>query len=46
MQRLVERIEVEQGQWVRDENGKKIKRQKVYVYLKFIGQAQTMMLAS
>ena len=46
LQRLVERIEVEQGQWVRDENGKKIKRQKVYVYLKFIGQAQTMMLAS
>lgn len=46
LQRLVERIEVEQGQWVRDENGKKIKRQKIYVYLRFIGQAQTMMLAS
>ena len=34
LQRLVERIEVEQGAWTRDACGKRIKRQRVHIYLK------------
>lgn len=36
--KLVDRIEVEQGVWVKDENGKKVHRQEIHIYYKFIGR--------
>ena len=35
--KLIDRIEVEQGVWVKDENGKKVHRQEIHIYYKFIG---------
>lgn len=35
--KLIDRIEVKQGVWVKDENGKKVHRQEIHIYYKFIG---------
>lgn len=35
--KLIDRIEVEQGVWIKDENGKKIHKQEIHIYYKFIG---------
>lgn len=35
--KLIDRIEVEQGVWEKDENGKKVHRQEIHIYYKFIG---------
>lgn len=37
LKKLIDRIEVEQGYYERDANGKKIKHQRIKIYYKFIG---------
>ena len=37
LQKLIERIEIEQGEYYKDENGKRLKRQTVRIYYRFIG---------
>lgn len=37
LQKLIDRIEVEQGHYTRDDDGKRYKRQKIRIYYRFIG---------
>ena len=37
LQKLIDRIEVEQGHYTRDEDGKRCKQQKIRIYYRFIG---------
>ena len=37
LQKLIERIEIEQGEYYKEENGKRLKRQTVRIYYRFIG---------
>ena len=37
LKKLIERIEVEQGYYEKDQNGKRIKRQSIRIYYRFIG---------
>lgn len=38
LQKLIDRIEVEQGQYVRENGGKRYKQQKIRIYFRFIGR--------
>lgn len=44
--RFIDRIEVEQGIWQKDETGKKNKVQKIHIFWKFIGNTELKLLAS
>ena len=44
--RFIDRIEIEQGIWEKDETGKKNKVQKIHIFWKFIGNAEFKLLAS
>lgn len=41
LRRFIDCIKVEQGEYIKDENGKRIKRQKVQIFYRFIGQIGT-----
>ena len=40
LKRLIDRIEIGQGEYVKDESGKRQKRQSIRIYYRFVGLAQ------
>lgn len=41
LRKFIDRIKVEQGEYIKGENGKRIKKQKVQIFYRFIGQIGT-----